>query len=324
MSVATAMTIIISTSVSSQAAIFPAVIITPNDGRPPLAVFGESRESYGIGCAELDRLWTGTPRRSVDADGYNKAIGDSIIRFAGNLKCNGGFYEGYTSPALPGGNILIFTHQDGRKYRHSVTADSFRALRVNPRQISSLEARLILKRFPPAQTNFQPGHNPPLEECLTCSTKPTPAPKLSVPFLVPNRILTTKAGNYPPMAMFDGRDESYLFDPACPGMNALWGSIRREAVSSEQFGKVLTSPNFVGGLACNVPPGFNQGYSSPDIPGGHMLVLRHRDGIRYRHFVNTPDFFGALQLTPKQLSPQELETILKEVPPAKTHFTKSS
>lgn len=292
-------------------------IIATNDNRPPLALFQSTRESYAIGCSDLEQFWRGSERIDVPARNYDRILKAKSSALAADLPCTPSLYKGYSSSAIPGGHMLIVTHKDGRAYRHYVTPDFFRALRVTPQQVAKQEVKQVLDRYPLiSSTEFKSNINE--------NTTPTTAPKLSVPFLVPNRIMTTTAGNYPPMAMFEGKDESYVFDPACPGMNELWGTIRREAVSGEQYGKLLQSPNFVGGLACNVPPGFTQAYSSPDIPGGYMLVMQHRDGIRYRHFVNTPDFFRPLRITPQPLSSQELEKVLKEVPQAKTHFTKSS
>lgn len=67
--IATTITIAISAAAPSQA-IEPTVIIDPMDGRPPVAVFARNRESYGIGCPELDQLWSDTPYRKVSADEY--------------------------------------------------------------------------------------------------------------------------------------------------------------------------------------------------------------------------------------------------------------
>jgi hypothetical protein len=102
---------------------------------------------------------------------------------------------------------------------------------VTPQQLSKQDGERVLTQFPLiSSTEFK--------SIINDNTTPTIAPKLSVPFLVPNRILTTTAGNYPPMAMFDGRDESYIFDPACPGMNAFPGigkNPQRDSASEDSF-----------------------------------------------------------------------------------------
>jgi hypothetical protein len=320
LAVTTTATIAIGIPTPSQAAIFPSIIVT-TDGRPPLALFGESRESYTIGCPELDKLWTGTPRRAEDAAGYDRAIRDSTIRFAANLPCNGGAYEGYISPSSLGGNILIVTHQDGRKYQHAATSEFLRVLRVTPRSIPLFQGKSFLRQFPVAQTNFEPGSNPPIGSCKTCGIPTTAPVKPVVSFVAPNRILTV--ANNPPLAVFDTTKESYVLGSDCTLIDGLWSRIPRQPVTIEEYRKLMPS-TVASGLTCTfVPPGFYQGFSSPDLPGGHLLVIQHLDGTHYRHYINDPAFFSAIGITPKQLSAAEVAATLKQFPAGRTNFTTS-
>ncbi len=320
LAVATTAAIAIGIPTPSQAAIFPSIIVT-TDGRPPLALFGETRESYTIGCPALDKLWTGTPRRAEDAAGYDRAIRDATIRFTANLPCNSGAYEGYISPSSPGGNILIVTHQDGQKYQHAATSEFLRVLQVTPRQMPLFLEKSFLRKFPVAPTNFAPGSNPPIASCKNCSVPTTAPVKPVVSFIVPNRILTV--ANNPPLAVFDTTNESYILGADCTLIDGLWSRISRQAVTIEAYRKLMPS-TVASGLTCTfVPPGFYQGFSSPDLPGGHLLVIQHLDGISYRHYINDPAFFSAVGITPKQLSTAEVAATLKQFPAGKTNFTTS-
>jgi hypothetical protein len=59
LAIGTITTIAISSAAPSRADT-PTGIYDPIDGRPPIAIFGGNKESYGIGCPELDQLWSGT------------------------------------------------------------------------------------------------------------------------------------------------------------------------------------------------------------------------------------------------------------------------
>jgi hypothetical protein len=324
LAVATTATIAIVAPAPSQATP-PPQIITSIGSRRPLAVFEQSREIYIIGCPALQRAWDSSPQKSVDPLEYDRIVKRSGNTVVAKLICDGGLYQGYSSSAIPGGHLLIVKHSDGKQYQHYVTPNFFSALQVSPQKLTQQSAESILKQFPlVSNTEFKSGQAaivlPPDCTKVNCDTKPTTPNKPSALFSVPNRIVT--APNFPAMAMFLVEDESYVFDPiGCPDIAALWKGIPSQAITSQEYGKLLQSPNFVGGFACNVPPGFNQGYTSAEIPGGNMLILQHRDGRRYRHYVNTGAFFTPLRIAPKQLSSPELEQILKDIPVGKTNFT---
>jgi hypothetical protein len=167
-----------------------------------------------------------------------------------------------------------------------------------------------------------PPKRPERPDCtkVNCDTKPITPITPSVLFSVPGRIVT--APNYPAMAIFLVEDEYYVVDSVgCPDIGRLWAGIRTEAIGRDEYAKLLQSPKFVGGFACKVPPGFNQGYTSPEIPGGNMLILQHTDGRRYRHYANSSAFFTPLSIAPKAVSSSELAQILKDIPAGKTNFT---
>jgi hypothetical protein len=338
LAVITAVTIAISAPAPSLATP-PTQIITSIGSRRPLAVFEKSRETYVIECPSLLRRWDTSPRKSVDPIEYAQILRGSANPVVAKLVCNG-FDRGYSSPAIPGKHMLIIKHLDGQQYRHYVTADFFDTFQVTPKRLSQEAGELILKQFPLiSNTEFKSGEPaillPP--DCASCGDKPL-VPKLpdctkencdpkpvtpirpSALFSVPDRIVT--APHYPAMATFIVEDELYIFDPiGCPSIGALWKGIRSEAISRDEYTKLLQSPKFVGGFTCNVPAGFNQGYTSPEIPGGNLLILQHRDGRRYRHYANSPAFFTPLSIAPKPVSSSELKQILKDIPAGKTNFT---
>lgn len=324
LAVITAVTISISAPAPSQATP-PPQIITSISSRRPLAVFEQSRETYIIGCPALQRAWQGSPNKSVGQIEYDQIVKGSATPVVAELLCNGAFYQGYSSSAIPGGHMLIVKHRDGKQYRHYVTPNFFSALQVSPQRLTQQSAESILKQFPlVSNTEFKSGGSkivlPPDCTKVNCDTQPITPIRPSALFSVPNRIVT--APHYPAMAMFIVEDEFYIFDPiGCPSIGALWKGIRSEAISRDEYTKLLQSPKFVGGFTCNVPAGFNQGYTSPEIPGGNMLILQHRDGRRYRHYANSPAFFTPLSIAPKPVSSLELQQILKDIPAGKTNFT---
>jgi hypothetical protein len=303
LAIATTTTIAISAAAPSQADT-PAGIYDPLDGRPPIAIFVDKRESYGIGCPELDQLWSGTPFIKVENGYYNNVIKSRETYLTAFLRCDG-LYQGFSSTAIPGGHMLIVKHMtDGRLYRHLVTPEFFTALKVNPKQLSQQDGEKVLKQFPlVSNTNFTsnrfqqsyPRPEPPL------------FPALGSPALPARRIIV--APGKPQLVVFGIQS----FKIGCMRLRALWDPMPTIQVSQEEYQNALNyrdGRSFLAGeLACNSPT-LVQGYiSSAFTPYAGVIVV---DGKVFA--VSSRAFFGAIGIAPKSLSDERGRSFLRDNP----------
>ncbi|MEH2245673.1 hypothetical protein [Nostoc sp.] len=93
----------------------------------------------------------------------------------------------------------------------------------------------------------------------------------------------------PDIAVFEDVKQSYAL--GCPAFRSLWSRVPvQQAVSSAVFNRIMSANPVVADIPCN-------GSVDPYIttPSGlGALVIRHRDGQPYRHYINSPDFIRAV------------------------------
>jgi hypothetical protein len=280
----------------------PTGIIDPVDGRPPVAVFLGTRESYGIGCPELDQLWSGSPYQNVTADRYNNTIKSRETYLTGFLRCDG-LYQGYSSTAIPGGHMLIVKHMtDGRLYRHLVTPEFFTALKVTPKQLSPQEGEKILKQFPlVANTDFTSNRS----QRVFPRPEPPLFPTLGSRALPPRRIIV--APGKPQLVVFGTQS----FKIGCMRLRSLWDPMPTIQVNQAEYENALNfrdGRSFLRGeLTCNTPQRI-QGFTSPAFtPYGGVISI---DGNIFA--VSSKAFFGSIGINPKDLNDTEGRTFLRE------------
>jgi len=88
----------------------------------------------------------------------------------------------------------------------------------------------------------------------------------------------------PAIAVFEDVRQSYAL--GCAGFRSLWSRVSvQRAVSSTVFNRIVEANPVVADIPCN---GSVDPYSPSGEPGA--LVIRHRDGQYYRHYINSIDF----------------------------------
>jgi hypothetical protein len=302
LAIATMTTIAISAAAPSQA-IEPSGIIDPVDGRPPVAVFVGNRESYGIGCPELDKLWNGSPYENITADRYNNVIKSRETYLTAFLRCDG-LYQGYSSTAIPGGHMLIIKHlTDGRLYRHLVTPEFFTALKVTPKQLSPQEGEKILQQFPlVSNTNFTPNRS---TRVFVRPDRPL-FPTFSSPALRPDRIIV--APGQPQLVIF----KSQAFKIGCMQLRALWDPLPTIQVSQAEYQNAhfRNGQSFLGAeLPCNSQNRV-QGYISPAFSPYAGVIMT--DGKAFA--VSSSAFLTAIGINIYSLTDERGRIFLRQHP----------
>jgi hypothetical protein len=88
----------------------------------------------------------------------------------------------------------------------------------------------------------------------------------------------------PAIAVFEDVKQSYAL--GCSGFRSLWSRVPvQRAVSSAVFNQIMSVNPVVADIPCN---GSVDPYAPTGEPGA--LVIRHRDGQQYRHYVNSIEF----------------------------------
>lgn len=88
----------------------------------------------------------------------------------------------------------------------------------------------------------------------------------------------------PAIAVFENVKQSYAL--GCPGFRSLWSKVPvQRAVNSAVFNRIIQANPVVADIPCN-------GSVDPYAPSGEpgALVIRHRDGQNYRHYINSIEF----------------------------------
>ncbi|MBS9390231.1 MAG: hypothetical protein HEQ33_15615 [Dolichospermum sp. WA123] len=99
---------------------------------------------------------------------------------------------------------------------------------------------------------------------------------------VPDYIVEYKG--QPAIAVFEDVKQSYAL--GCPGFRSLWKKVLvQQAVNSAVFNRIISANPIVADIPCN-------GSVDPYAPSGEpgALVIPHRDGKSYRHYINSLDF----------------------------------
>ena len=107
-----------------------------------------------------------------------------------------------------------------------------------------------------------------------------------VPAGVPNLMIQTEG--YPVVAVFSGRKESFAI--GCMEVRNIWTKIPVQVVSSSMYNNVQATNPVVADLPCD---GSIRAYAPTGEPGA--LVIKHRNGEYYRHYINPLDFIGAVK-----------------------------
>lgn len=88
----------------------------------------------------------------------------------------------------------------------------------------------------------------------------------------------------PAIAVFEDVKQSYAL--GCSGFRSLWSRVPvQRAVSSAVFNQIMSANPVVADIPCN---GSVDSYAPAGEPGA--LVIRHRDGQYYRHYVDSIEF----------------------------------
>lgn len=92
----------------------------------------------------------------------------------------------------------------------------------------------------------------------------------------------------PAIAVFEDVKQSYAL--GCPRFRNLWSRVPvQRTVNSTLFNQIMSVNPVVADIPCN-------GSVDPYAPAGEpgALVIRHRDGQYYRHYVNSIEFVTAV------------------------------
>jgi hypothetical protein len=120
------------------------------------------------------------------------------------------------------------------------------------------------------------------------------------------------------IAIFEAELQSYKI--GCPALDNLWRRVPHQAVNAQQYDQLASGPftfNGTGDLPCNSPNRV-KAYVSPAF--GRLIVV---DGT-HSHVVSSSDFFNALGVSPKQLTQQQGEQLLRSLPPGSSKVSFST
>jgi hypothetical protein len=107
---------------------------------------------------------------------------------------------------------------------------------------------------------------------------------------IPDYILHTQG--QPDIAIFISHEKSFAL--GCPEIRNVWSAIRTRVVESPEFNSILSNYPVVADLPCD--GSIIARKTSDEGPG--LLLIKHRDGTFYRHYVDSPEFFSALRTGP--------------------------
>jgi hypothetical protein len=122
----------------------PSIVISA-PGKPQVVIFGQTFQSFPIGCGALRSLWSKLPTKEVTSQEYNKAfnfqplLGNLRSEKGGNLFCNSpNVMKGYTSPLFGSYAGVIVT--EGKPFFID-SHEFFTAMGITPTQLKDPEAR---------------------------------------------------------------------------------------------------------------------------------------------------------------------------------------
>ncbi|AFY54230.1 hypothetical protein Riv7116_1681 [Rivularia sp. PCC 7116] len=103
----------------------------------------------------------------------------------------------------------------------------------------------------------------------------------------PNFMIQTSG--YPAVAVFADRKESFAL--GCPGIRNMWSKIPLQQVSSRKYNTIQANNPVVADLRCD---GSIEAYKLSD-EGPGLLLIKHRNGVYHRHYIDSPGFISALR-----------------------------
>ena len=103
---------------------------------------------------------------------------------------------------------------------------------------------------------------------------------------VPKLMIQTEG--YPVVAVFSERKESFAL--GCIEIRNTWEKIPVNVVDSATYNSVQATNPVVADLPCD---GSIKAYAPTNEPGS--LVIKHRNGVYYRHYINPLDLIGAVK-----------------------------
>lgn len=120
------------------------------------------------------------------------------------------------------------------------------------------------------------------QQLRLASTSSPKVPKIGVPNLM------IQTPRYPVVAVFSDRKESFAL--GCPEIRNMWSKIPVKNVSSQEYNSIQAKNPVVADLPCN---GTIEAYAPTNEPGA--LLIKHRNGVYYRHYIDSPNFLAALK-----------------------------
>lgn len=100
--------------------------------------------------------------------------------------------------------------------------------------------------------------------------------------------LMIQTSGYPVVAVFSDRKESFAL--GCPEIRNMWSRIPVRTVSSQEYNSIQENNPVIADLPCD---GSIVAVDPTNEPGA--LVIKYRNGVYHRHYIDSPDFTAALR-----------------------------
>jgi hypothetical protein len=140
------------------------IMSTP--GQPDLAVFGNERKVFKIGCPELRNVWGGIETTEYPLTIYQQVI-SNFGGVAGELFCNNPRrVKGYISPAFDANTGVLVT--DGKPF-FVKSGEFYKAMGITPTLLNQVQGNFLIQRHPQIKSN-------PILEPKTASGTAIPIP----------------------------------------------------------------------------------------------------------------------------------------------------
>ena len=144
-SILAAMTIAsaIASSITPSLATQPTEIIRAT-GQPEVIIFGDTSQSFEIGCQPLRDIWKDLKTQQINIRGYRYRTSSSRSLLVGKLLCNSTQVQGVISPAF-GSNVGVILVRGNPFY---VKTDRFfSTMGITPNQLSDRQAQSFLEQY---------------------------------------------------------------------------------------------------------------------------------------------------------------------------------